>query len=406
MRILHLSNYVAVVESTRTGEKITIKDPDRLLFPHDVGSQLPIEHFEPVKITGIPPWIRRSDYFFPAEVNVDEQGNHEVVYAPYHDLLKYLYVDSTKWDVIGVFADNISPPINTRKVLKVLCTEGMEFLIADFAAKTGTGTYPLDATGSGLPVGTLSSLIPTTEELATFKTEFDSSLPAIQLVEKVRSLYPEVILHSRELFKDTLFIYFDFMPCTKEFTMPSMPLNGLSIKHNVDNYAVAVKALGATDVNGEHLQLSEASVIEGRLPQITKVTTHDNIWSLSELKLAQDNDLKRYKGYDISFHVNVHDLLPAHLRYVYPDEAEPYNASGLMPFTKWRVPSLQPAGEQDDYTFIVDRVVFDNSNPNECNMYFTTLNSSDGEGGLSRTLAKADPARSTTISGEAPKKKG
>lgn len=403
MRILHLSNFAAVVESTRAGEKITIKDPDKLLFPHAEGGQLPIEQFEPVKILGVPPWIKRSDYFFPAEVNVDEQGSCEVVYAPYHDLFKYLYMDNTKWSAIELIADNISPPLNTGKVLNVLTEQGMSILFDDLASKTGTGLHSDNGTGTGALVLPICGLPPKAEPLDTFNVEFDPTQPAYQLVEKIKSIRPELSLYSMELFKGDIAIYFYFRVSSKRRTMPYVPMHNLSIKHNVDNYAVAVKALGATDVNGEHLQLSEASVIDGRLPQITKITTHDNIWSLSELKLAQDDDLRRYKGYDISFSVNVHDLLPLHLKYQSPTVTEPSNPHNILPFSRWRVPSLQPADEQEDYGFIVDKVVFDNTNPAECNVYFVSANSLDDAQGLSRVLAGVDPARSTAQVGTAPK---
>lgn len=403
MRILHLSNFAAVVESTRTGEKITIKDPDRLLFPRAEGGQLPIEQFEPVKILGIPPWIKRSDYFFPAEVNVDEQGSHEVIYAPYHELFKYLYMDSTKWGAIELLADNISPPLNTNKALTVLTERGMSIILDDLASKTGTGLYSVNGTGTGALVLPISGILPKAEPLDTFNVEFDPTQPAYQLIEKIKSICPELSLSSIELFKDPVVLHFYFRAAFGRRTMPYVPMHNLSIKHNVDNHAVAIRALGATDVNGERLQLSEASVIDGRLPQITKLTTHDNIWSLSELKLAQDDDLRRYKGYDISFSINVHDLLPLHLKYQSPTVQEPTNAHNILPFSKWRVPSLQPADEQEDYSFIVDKVVFNNTNPAECNIYFVSANSLDDAQGLSRVLAGADPARSTAQVGTAPK---
>ena len=381
MQILHLSNYPAVVESTRAGEKITIKDPDNRLFPDKLGTVLPVDNLEPVRIKGIPPWIRRSDYFFPVEISTDEAtGVKEITYAPYHDL------------------GNISLPTTTGVVVRKLVEEGLDLLLKELAAKTGTGLEP---GGANSPVAVAGAMT-LVAELAEVKVEFDNTVPATQLFEKIKELAPEISCATADIFGGNCMILWwyatNHLP---KLTMPSVPLKELNVKYNVDNYAVAVKALGATDVNGERLQLPQASVIEGKLPQITKLTTHDNIWTLGELEIAQAQDLLKYRDYEISFNANVYELLPPHKRNPVSATTEPMYRSGILPHSRWRVPHLQT--NADEYSFVVDKVVFSNTNPAESNVYFTTIKGDETNNSLSRALAAADPARNTTTAGEAPK---
>lgn len=401
MQILHLSNYPAVVESTRAGEKITIKDPENRLFPNKVGTVLPIDNLEPVRIKGIPPWIRRSDYFFPVDISTDEAtGVKEITYAPYHDLFKYLYASDTTWESIARLAGNISLPTTTSKVVTRLVEDGLGLLLKELAGKTGTG---LGSGGANSPTAIAGAMI-TGAELAEVKAEFDNTLPAAQLFEKIKELAPEISCATADIFGgDSMVLWWYGTNHLPKFTMPTVPLKELNIKYNVDNYAVAVKALGATDVNGERLQLPQASVIEGKLPQITKLTTHDNIWTLKELGLAQAQDLLKYRDYEISFNANIYELLPPHKRNPISTITEPMYRSGILPHSRWRVPHLQTVG--DEYPFVVDRVVFNNSNPAESNVYFTTLRGDETNGGLSSMLAGKDPTRSTAMAGEMAKGK-
>ena len=401
MQILHLSNYPAIVESTRTGEKITLKDPENRLFPNSADTMLPIDNLEPVQIKGIPPWIRRSDYFFPAEISTDEAtGVKEITYAPYHDLFKYLYASDATWESIARLVGNIALPTTTSAAVRKLVEDGIDLLLKELAAKTGTG---LGSGGANSPVAVAGTLI-IGEELTDFKVEWDSTLPAAQLFEKIRELAPEISCATADIFGGGHMVLWwygtNHLP---KFTMPTVPLRELNVKYNVDNYAVAVKALGATDVNGERLQLPQASIIEGRLPQITKLTTHDGIWTLKELELAQAQDLLKYRDYEISFNANVYELLPPHKRNPIRATTEPMYHSGILPHSRWRVPHLQT--NADEYPFVVDKVVFNNSNPAESNVYFTTLKGDETNRSLSSALAAADPARNTTVAGEAPKNK-
>lgn len=400
MQILHLSNYPAVVESTRTGEKITIKDPENRLFPNRLGTMLPVDNLEPVRIKGIPPWIRRSDYFFPVEISTEATGVKEITYAPYHDLFKYLYASDTTLESIARLASNISLPTTTSAAVRKLVEDGIDLLLKEFAAKTGTG---LGSGGANSPVAAVGTMI-SGAELAEVKAEFDSTLPATQLFEKIKELAPEITCATADIFDgDSIVLWWYGANHTPKFTMPTIPLKELNIKYNVDNYAVAVKALGATDVNGERLQLPQASVIEGKLPQITKLTTHDNIWTLKELELAQAQDLMKYRDYEIAFSVNVYELLPPHKRNPVSTAYEPMYKCGILPHSRWRVPHLQT--NADDYPFVVDRVVFNNSNPAESNVYFTTLKGDKTNRSLSSALATTDPTRNTATAGEAPKNK-
>ena len=401
MQILHLSNYPAVVESTRVGEKITIKDPDNRLFPNKLGTVLPVDNLEPVRIKGIPPWIRRSDYFFPVDISTDEAtGVKEITYAPYHDLFKYLYASDTTWESITRLVGDISLPTTTSAVVRKLVEDGIDLLLKELAAKTGTG---LSSGGANSPVAVAGAII-SGAELTEVKAEFDNTLPATQFFEKIKELAPEISCATADIFgNDSMILWWYGTNHLPKFTMPTIPLKELNIKYNVDNYAVAVKALGATDVNGERLQLSQASIVEGKLPQITKLTTHDNIWTLKELELAQAQDLLKYRDYEISFNANVYELLPPHMRNPVSTAYEPMYYSGILPHSRWRVPHLQTAS--DEYTFVVDKVVFNNTNPAESNVYFTTLKGDEANGGLSSILAVADPTRNTTVAGEAPKNK-
>lgn len=403
MQILHLSNYPAVVESTRAGEKITIKDPDNRLFPNKLGTVLPVDNLEPVRIKGIPPWIRRSDYFFPADISTDEaSGVKEITYVPYHDLFKYLYASEATWEAVGRLVGNISMPTKTSKVVLKLAVNGVDLLLDELAAKTS----PEISTGNTTDYSVLSEIgtLLLGEELTEFKTEFDATLPAAQLFEKIKELMPEITCATADIFGNgsmTLWWYStNHLP---KLTMPTVQLNGFNIKYNVDSYAVAVKALGATDVNGERLSLPQASVIEGKLPQITKLTTHDNIWTLKELELAQAQDLKKYCDYEVSFNANVYELLPPHKRNPVSATIEPMYYSGILPHSRWRVPHLQT--NTDAYSFVVDRVVFSNTNPAESNVYFTTIKGDETNNSLSRVLAAADATRITAQVGEAPKNK-
>lgn len=401
MQILHLSNYPAVVESTRAGEKITIKDPDNRLFPDKLGTVLPVDNLEPVRIKGIPPWIRKSDYFFPVEVSTDEAtGVKEITYAPYHDLFKYLYASDTTWESIARLVGNISLPTTTSAVVRKLVENGIDLLLSELAAKTGTG---LGSGGANSPVAVAGTMI-SGAELAEVKAEFDSTLPAAQLFEKIKELAPEISCATADIFGgDHMILWWYGTKHLPQFTMPSVPLKELNVKYNVDNYAVAVKALGATDVNGERLQLPQASVVDGKLPQITKLTTHDNIWTLGELEIAQAQDLLKYRDYEISFNANVYELLPPHKRNPVSATTEPLYRSGILPHSRWRVPHLQT--NADAYPFVVDRVVFSNTNPTESNVYFTTIKGDETSTGLSNVLAAADPTRNTETAGEAPKRK-
>lgn len=401
MQILHLSNYQAVVESTRTGEKITIKDPENRLFPNRLGTVLPVDNLEPVRIKGIPPWIRRSDYFFPAEISTDEAtGVKGITYAPYHDLFKYLYASDTTWESIARLVGNIALPTTTSAVVRKLAEGGVDLLLKELAGKTGS---ELGAGSANTPIAEVGTLI-IGEELTDFKVEWDSTLPAAQLFEKIKELAPEITCATADIFGgDSMILWWYGTNHLPKFTMPTIPLKELNIKYNVDNYAVAVKALGATDVNGERLQLPQASVIAGKLPQITKLTTHDNIWTLRELELAQAQDLLKYRDYEISFNANVYELLPPHKRNPVSATTEPMYYSGILPHSRWRVPHLQT--DADEYTFVVDKVVFNNSNPAESNVYFTTLKGDETNNGLSSTLAGKDPTRSTAAVGEAAKGK-
>lgn len=401
MQILHLSNYQAVVESTRAGEKITIKDPDNRLFPNKLGTALPVDNLEPVRIKGIPPWIKRSEYFFPVELSTDgATGVKEITYAPYHDLFKYLYASDTTWESIARLVGNIALPTTTSAVVCKLVEDGLALLLDELAGKTSS---ELDPGGANSPVAMVGTMI-SGAELAEVKAEFDSTLPAIQLFEKIKELAPEITCATADIFGDGYIVLWwygtNHLP---QFTMPSVPLNELSVRYNVDNYAVAVKALGATDVNGERLQLPQASVVDGKLPQITKLTTHDNIWTLGELEIAQAQDLLKYRDYEISFNANVYELLPPHKRNPVSTTTEPMYRSGILPFNRWRVPHLQT--NADEYSFVVDKVVFSNTNPAESNVYFTTIKGDEANNSLSRVLAAADATRSTAQVGEAPKNK-
>ena len=401
MQILHLSNYPAVVESTRTGEKISIKDPDNQLFPDKLGTVLPVDNLEPVRIKGIPPWIRRSDYFFPAEISTDEAtGVKDITYAPYHDLFKYLYASDATWEGISRLVGNISPPTTTNRVARMLAEDGTNKLLAELAAKT---SLELGAGGANAPTAVVGALI-AGAELTEVRTEFEGTLPASQLFEKIKELVPEITCITADIFGgDSMILWWYGASHLPKFTMPTIPLKELNIKYNVDNYAVAVKALGATDVNGEKLQLPQASVIEGKLPQITKLTTHDNIWTLKELELAQAQDLMKYRDYEVSFNANVYELLPPHKRNPVSATTEPMYYSGILPHSRWRVPHLQT--NTDEYSFVVDRVVFSNTNPAESNVYFTTIKGDETNNSLSRVLAATDATRSTAQAGEAPKNK-
>lgn len=401
MRILHLSNYPAVVESTRAGEKIAIKDPDNRLFPDKLGTVLPVDNLEPVIIKGIPPWIKRSEYFFPVEISTDEAtGVKEITYAPYHDLFKYLYASDTTWESIARLVGNISLPATTSSVVRKLVEGGIDLLLSELAAKTGTG---LGSGGASSPVAMAGTKI-LGAELAEVKAEFDSTLPAAQLFEKIKELAPEISCATADIFgNDSMILWWYGTNHLPKFTMPTAPLRELNVKYNVDNYAIAVKALGATDVNGERLQLPQASIIDGKLPQITKLTTHDNIWTLGELEIAQAQDLLKYRDYEISFNANVYELLPPHKRNPVSATTEPMYRSGILPHSRWRVPHLQT--NVDEYPFVVDRVVFNNTNPAESNVYFTTLKGDETGTGLSNVLAAADPTRNTATAGEASKNK-
>ena len=401
MQILHLSNYPAVVESTRTGEKITIKDPDNRLFPNKLGTVLPVDNLEPVRIKGIPPWIRRSDYFFPVEISTDEAtGVKEITYAPYHDLFKYLYASDTTWESIARLVGNISLPTTTSAVVRKLVEDGLDLLLKELAAKTGTG---LGSGGANSPIAVAGTMM-LGAELAEVKVDFDSTLPAAQLFEKIKELAPEISCATADILGgDSMILWWYGTNHLPKFITPTVPLRELNVKYNVDNYAVAVKALGATDVNGERLQLPQASVIAGKLPQITKLTTHDGIWTPKELELAQAQDLLKYRDYEISFNANVYELLPPHKRNPISATTEPMYYSGILPHSRWRVSHLQTVG--DEYTFVVDKVVFNNSNPAESNVYFTTLKGDETNKGVSSVLAAADPTRSTATAGEAPKGK-
>lgn len=401
MQILHLSNYQAVVESTRTGEKITIKDPGNRLFPNKLGTVLPVDNLEPVRIKGIPPWIRRSDYFFPVEISTDEAtGVKEITYAPYHDLFKYLYASDATWESIARLAGNIALPTTTSAVVRKLVEDGIDLLLSELAAKTGTG---LGSGGANAPAAAAGALI-AGAELTEVRTEFDRTLPALQLFEKIKALVPGITCITADIFGgDHMILWWYGTNHLPKFTMPTIPLKELNIKYNVDNYAVAVKALGATDVNGERLQLPQASVVDGKLPQITKLTTHDNIWTLGELEIAQAQDLLKYRDYEISFNANVYELLPPHKRNPVSAITEPIYYSGILPHNRWRVPHLQT--NADEYSFVVDKVVFSNTNPAESNVYFTTIKGDETNNSLSRVLAVADATRSTAQAGEAPKNK-
>ena len=401
MQILHLSSYPAVVESTRTGEKITIKDPDNRLFPNKLGTVLPVDNLEPVRIKGIPPWIRRSDYFFPVELSTDgATGVKEITYAPYHDLFKYLYASDATWESIARLVGNIALPTTTSAVVSKLVEDGLGLLLDELAGKTSS---ELGSGGAHTPVATVGVLI-SGAKLVEVKTEFDSTLPATQLFEKIKELAPEISCATADIFGgDHMILWWYGINHLPQSTMPSVPLRELNIKYNVDNYAVAVKALGATDVNGERLQLPQASVVDGKLPQITKLTTHDNIWTLGELEIAQAQDLLKYRDYEISFNANVYELLPPHKRNPVSATTEPMYRSGILPHSRWRVPHLQT--NVDEYPFVVDRVVFNNTNPAESNVYFTTPKGDETGTGLSNVLAAADPTRNTATAGEAPKRK-
>lgn len=401
MQILHLSNYQAVVESTRTGEKITIKDPENRLFPNRLGTVLPVDNLEPVRIKGIPPWIRRSDYFFPAEISTDEvTGVKEITYAPYHDLFKYLYASDTTWESIARLVGNISLPTTTSAVVRKLVEGGVDLLLEELAGKTGS---ELGAGGTNSPIAKVGTVI-IGKKLTDFKVEWDSTLPAAQLFEKIRELAPGITCATADIFGgDSMILWWYSTNHLPKFTMPTIPLKELNIKYNVDKYAVAVKALGATDVNGERLQLPQASVIAGKLPQITKLTTHDNIWTLKELELAQAQDLLKYRDYEISFNTNVYELLPPHKRNPVRALTEPMYYNGILPHSMWRVPHLQT--DVDEYSFVIDKVVFSNTNPAESNVYFTTIKGDETNNSLSRALAAADPTRSTATASEAPKRK-
>ena len=401
MRILHLSNNPAVVESTRTGEKITIKDPENRLFPNKLGTVLPVDNLEPVRIKGIPPWIRRSDYFFPVEISTDEAtGVKEITYAPYHDLFKYLYASDATWESIARLVDNTSLPTTTSAVVRKLVEDGLDLLLNELAGKTSS---ELGSGGAHTPVASVGTMT-LGAKLVEVKTEFDSTLPAIQLFEKIKELAPEISCATADIFGgDSMILWWYGTNHLPQLTMPSVPLRELNIKYNVDNYAVAVKALGATDVNGERLQLPQASVVDGKLPQITKLTTHDNIWTLGELEIAQAQDLLKYRDYEISFNANVYELLPPHKRNPVSATTEPMYRSGILPHSRWRVPHLQT--NVNEYPFVVDRVVFNNTNPAESNVYFTTLKGDETGTGLSNVLAAADPARNTATAGEASKNK-
>lgn len=401
MQILHLSNYPAVVESTRTGEKITIKDLDNRLFPDKLGTVLPVDNLEPVRIKGIPPWIRRSDYFFPVEISTDEAtGVKEITYAPYHDLFKYLYASEATWESIARLVGNMALPTTTSAVVRKLVEDGIDLLLKELAAKTGTG---LGSGGANSPIAVAGTMI-TGAGLAEVRAEFDNTLPAAQLFEKIKELAPEISCATADIFDgDSIVLWWYGTNHLPKFTMPTVPLRELNVKYNVDNYAVAVKALGATDVNGERLQLPQASVVDGKLPQITKLTTHDNIWTLGELKIAQAQDLLKYRDYEISFNTNIYELLPPHKRNPVSATTEPMYRSGILPHSRWRVPHLQTVG--DDYTFVVDKVVFNNTNPADSNVYFTTLKGDETGTGLSNVLAAADPTRNIATAGEASKNK-
>ena len=401
MQILHLSNYPAIVESTRTGEKITLKDPDNKLFPNRLGTVLPVDNLEPVRIKGIPPWIRRSDYFFPVNISTDEAtGVKEITYAPYHELFKYLYASDTTWESIARLVGNIALPTTTSAVVRKLVEDGLDLLLKELAAKTGTG---LGSGGAHTPVAVAGTII-SGAELVEVKAEFDNTLPAAQLFEKIKALAPEISCATADIFgNDSMILWWYGTNHLPKFTMPTIPLKELNIKYNVDNYAVAVKALGATDVNGERLQLPQASIVEGKLPQITKLTTHDNIWTLKELELAQAQDLLKYRDYEISFNANVYELLPPHKRSPVSATTEPMYYSDILPHSMWRVPHLQT--DADEYPFVVDKVVFNNSNPAESNVYFTTLKGDETNHSLSSALAATDPTRNTAAAGEAPKNK-
>ena len=401
MQILHLSNYPAVVESTRAGEKITIKDPDNRLFPNKLGTALPVDNLEPVRIKGIPPWIKRSDYFFPVEISTDEAtGVKEITYAPYHDLFKYLYASDATWESIARLVSNIALPTTTGAVVRKLVEDGIDLLLKELAAKTGTG---LGSGGANSPAAVAGAMILGTE-LVEVKAEFDNTLPATQLFEKIKELAPEISCATADIFgSDSVVLWWYGTNHLPKFTMPTAPLRELNVKYNVDSYAVAVKALGATDVNGERLQLPQASIIDGKLPQITKLTTHDTIWTLGELEIAQDQDLLKYRDCEITFNANIYKLLPPHKRNPVSATTEPMYYSGILPHSRWRVPHLQT--DADKYSFVVDRVVFNNTNPAESNVYFTTLKGDETSTGLSSMLASKDPARSTTQVGEAPKTK-
>lgn len=401
MQILHLSNYPAVVESTRVGEKITIKDPENKLFPNKVGTVLPVDNLEPVRIKGIPPWIRRSDYFFPVEASTDEAtGVKEITYAPYHDLFKYLHASDTTWESIARLVGNIALPTTTSAVVRKLVEDGLDLLLKELAGKTGS---ELGAGSANTPIAEVGTLI-IGKELTEFKVEWDSTLPAAQLFEKIKELVPGITCITADIFGNgSMILWWYGTKHLPNFTMPTIPLKELNIKYNVDNYAVAVKALGATDANGERLQLPQASVIEGKLPQITKLTTHDSIWTLKELELAQAQDLLKYRDYEISFNTNVYELLPPHKRNPVGVLTEPMYYNGILPHSMWRMPHLQT--NADEYPFVVDKVVFNNSNPAESNVYFTTLKGDETNNGLSSVLATADPTRNTATAGEAPKRK-
>lgn len=399
MRILHLSSYPAVVESTRTGEKITIKDPDNRLFPNKLGTVLPVDNLEPVRIKGIPPWIKRSEYFFPVELSTDEAtGVKDITYAPYHDLFKYLYASDATWESIARLVGNIALPTTTSAVVRKLVEDGLGLLLNELAGKTSS---ELGSGGAYTPVATVGTMI-SGAKLAEVKAEFDSTLPAIQLFEKIKELAPEISCATADIFgDDSMILWWYGTNHLPKFTMPTVPLRELNIKYNVDNYAVAVKALGSTDVNGEKLQLPQASVIEGKLPQITKLTTHDNVWTLKELELAQAQDLLKYRDYEMSFNANVYELLPPHKRNPVSATTEPMYRSGMLPHSRWRVPHLQT--NADEYSFVVDKVVFSNTNPAESNVYFTTVKGDETNNSLSRVLAATDTTRSTAQTGEAPK---
>lgn len=403
MQILHLSNYPAVVESTRTGEKITIKDPENRLFPNKIGTVLPVDSLEPVRIKGVPPWIKRSEYFFPVELSTDgATGVKEVTYAPYHDLFKYLYVSDATWEAVSRLIDDISLPTQTSVVADKIATDGVGLLLNELAAKTS----PEVGVGSAAPYQVASevAVLPSGERLAELRAEFDSTLPAVQLFEKIRELVSEISCATSNVFgSNDITLWWYGANLLPKLTLPAVPLNELSVKYNVDNYAVAVKALGATDVNGERLQLPQASVIEGKLPQITKLTTHDNIWTLRELELAQAQDLQRYRDYEVSFSVNVYELLPPHVRNQKAASPTPFYSCGILPHNRWRVPHLQT--DVDEYSFVVDKVVFSNTNPAESNVYFTTVKGDETNNSLSRVLAAADTTRSAAQTGEASKRK-